>query len=64
MPASIAWWGWLLIAGVCWYVTMMMSVWTDKGGIGAWIIRIAFGIAMVLSVLIGLIRFAKWAWGG
>ncbi len=64
MPANIAWWGWLLIAGVCWYVTMMMSVWTYKGGIWPWIIRVAFGLGMVLSLLIGVVRLVKWVWQG
>jgi hypothetical protein len=64
MLASIAWWGWLLIAMVCWYVAMMMGVWTYKGSIGAWIIRIAFVAATVLSALLGVIRFAKWVWHG
>lgn len=64
MLASIPWWGWLLMAAVFWYVTMMMGVWTYKGGAGAWIIRIIFGIAMAVSRLIAVIRFVKWAWQG
>ena len=64
MLGSIPWWGWLLMAAVFWYATMMMGVWTYKGGVGAWIIRIAFGVAMVISLLIAVIRFVKWAWHG
>lgn len=64
MIASIPWWGWLLIAGLSWFIQLMMSVWTDKGGAGAWIIRVAFIAATVLSFLIGVIRFVKWVWAG
>jgi hypothetical protein len=41
-----------------------MSIRTDDGSKGAWVIRIAFIAGMVLSALIGVIRFVKWAWLG
>jgi hypothetical protein len=41
-----------------------MSIRTDDGSKGAWVIRIAFVAGMVLSALIGVIRFAKWVWQG
>jgi hypothetical protein len=62
MPASIPWWVWLFIAAVCWFIQLMMSIRTDNGSVGAWIIRIAFIVGMVLSALIGVIRFVKWVW--
>ena len=62
MPASIPWWAWLLITAACWFIQLMMSVWTDKGGAGAWTIRVAFIAGMVLSTLIAVIRFVKWVW--
>lgn len=64
MPAGIPWWAWLLIAGACYFIQMMMSIRTHKGGIGAWTIRIAFIAVMVFSLLIGAIRFFKLAWRG
>ena len=64
MPASIPWWGWLLIATVCWFVQLILSIRTDNGSAGAWIVRIAFIAGLVLSVLIGVIRFVKWVWQG
>ena len=62
MPASISWWGWLLIAVVCWFLQLIMSIRTDEGSKGAWLIRITFIVAMVFSTFVGVIRFAKWAW--
>jgi hypothetical protein len=41
-----------------------MSIRTDDGSKGAWVIRIAFIGGMVLSALIGGIRFVKWVWLG
>lgn len=64
MSASVGWWAWVLIAFMCWFIQLMMSVWTDKGGFGAWTVRIAFIAGMVMSFLLGAIRFAKWAWQG
>lgn len=64
MPASIPWWGWLLIAVGCWFLQLMMSIRTDDGSKGALLIRIAFITGMVLSSFIGVIRFVKWVWQG
>jgi hypothetical protein len=41
-----------------------MSIRTDGGSKGAWMIRAAFIAGMVLSALIGVIRFVKWVWQG
>ena len=49
MPASIPWWAWLLIAGAFWFLQLVMSIRTDNGGIGAWVIRVAFIAGMVFS---------------
>jgi hypothetical protein len=62
MPASIPWWGWILLAVVLWYVQLMMGIYTDSGSIRAWVIRIALIAGMVISALIGVIRFVKWIW--
>jgi hypothetical protein len=64
MLANIPWWGWLLIAAVCWYLQLVMSIRTDDGGKAAWTIRILFITGMAFSVLVGMIRFVKWAWHG
>ncbi len=64
MLASIPWWGWLLIAVACWFFQLIMSIRTDDGSKGAWVIRIAFITGMVLSFLIGVIRFVRWVWQG
>ena len=64
MPSVIPWWAWLLVAAICWFLQLMMSSWTDNGSTKAWIIRIAFIVGMVLSALIGVIRFVKWVWQG
>jgi hypothetical protein len=64
MPSSVPWWGWLLVAAVCWFVQFVLSIRTDNGSAGAWIIRIGFIAGMVLSVLIAVIRFVKWVWQG
>ena len=61
MPASIPWWAWLLIAVVLWFAQLVISVRTDDGGLGAWFIRWVFIAGMVMSGLIGVIRFVKWA---
>jgi hypothetical protein len=39
-----------------------MSIRTDAGSKGAWLIRIAFITGMAVSFLIGVIRFVKWVW--
>jgi hypothetical protein len=64
MPANIPWWAWLIIAVGCWFFQLIMSIRTDDGSKGAWLIRIAFIAGMVLSFLICVIRFVKWVWLG
>jgi hypothetical protein len=64
MSASVPWWGWLLIATGFWFLQLVMSIRTDDGSKGAWLIRILFITSMVLSIFIGIIRFVKWAWVG
>ena len=64
MPANMPWWGWLLMAVGCWLVQLIMSIRTDDGSKGAWVIRFVFIAGMVLSALIGAIRFVKWVWQG
>ena len=64
MPTSIPWWAWLLIAALCWFLQLMMSIQTDSGSLRAWTIRIALIVGMALSALIAVIRFVKWVWQG
>jgi hypothetical protein len=59
MPASIPWWGWLLVAAVCWFIQKIMRIRTDEESIGARAIRIALLAGMMLSALIGVIRFFR-----
>ena len=61
-PASVPWWGWILLAGVLWFVQLMMGTYTDSGSPRAWTVRIAFIVGMIVSGLIGVIRFVKWVW--
>ncbi len=62
MPANMPWWAWLLIAVGCWFLQLITSFRTDDGSKGAWLFRIVFIAGMVLSFLIGVIRFVKWVW--
>lgn len=60
--SALPWWAWLLIAVVCWYVQLVLSIQTDKGK--GWTIRIFVIVAMFISAAIGVIRFVKWVWRG
>jgi hypothetical protein len=56
------WWAWLLIAAVCWYLQLILTIQTDKGK--GWVLRIIVILAMLLSAALGIIRFIKWVWHG
>jgi len=69
MSASILpWWAWILLAAFLWFLQLVVSSGSDKR-IPAnrhttfwWTVRAVMIVGMVLSVLIGMIQFAKWAW--
>jgi hypothetical protein len=50
------------IAGMCWFLQLMMSIRTDNG---PWALddQGTSITGMVFSALLGAIRFVKWAWG-
>jgi hypothetical protein len=62
-PSAMPWWAWLLAAALCWYIQLVLSIRTDKGGTGAWTVRVLFIVIMFLTAVIGLIRFVKWVSG-
>jgi hypothetical protein len=61
-PSALPWWGWALVAVVCWYFQLVSSIYTDKGTFTAWVFRIALIVGMVLAAILAIIRFVKWAW--
>jgi hypothetical protein len=67
-PVDIPWWGWFALTPALWILQLIVSAYSDKS-IPAnkhptffWIVRIALIVGMVLSFLVGIIRFAKWVW--
>jgi hypothetical protein len=61
-PSALPWWGWALVALGFWFFQLVSSIYTDKGTLTAWVFRIALIVGMVLSAILAVIRFAKWAW--
>lgn len=57
-PTLLPWWGWLVTAAVLWLAVQF----TDEDD--SWLVRGALVVGMVLSALIGIIRFVKWIWDG
>ena len=62
VPESMCWWGWLLVAAVCWYLQLMMSVRTSRGSKSAWVFRIAFIAGTVFSTSLGVSARLGWMW--
>jgi hypothetical protein len=67
-PADIPWWGWIVLTPVLWKLQLVVSAYSDKN-IPAnkhptffWIVRIVLIGGMVLSFLVGIVRFVRWAW--
>jgi hypothetical protein len=60
--ASIPWWGWLIIGGVCYFVQLNLSIGEDLGSRTQAKFRIVFVALCALSLLICVIRFVKWVW--
>jgi hypothetical protein len=63
-PSNIPWWAWLLAAMVLYVFQLGASVRTDKGETWAWVLRILMIVGMVISFLLAIVRFVKWAWKG
>jgi hypothetical protein len=61
-PSALPWWAWFGLAFVFWFFQLVASIYTDKGGFGAWFFRGSLLAGMVLSAFLGIIRFVKWAW--
>jgi hypothetical protein len=67
-PADLSWWAWILLAAGLWFLQLLISALTDdsdrenKHTTFFWGIRAALIVGMVLSALVGVIRFVKWVW--
>jgi hypothetical protein len=67
-PRDFEWYTWLgfaiLAAIICRFGWVILINATDSKNTGGGIILLlAAGIAGIFSLLIGIIRFVKWAWG-
>jgi hypothetical protein len=68
LPSAIPWWGWVLVAIICWVAQLVAGAYTYKdhqatrNTTPAWIVRSALIAGMVFSLVVALIRFVKWAW--
>jgi tetrahydromethanopterin S-methyltransferase subunit D len=67
-PADLSWWVWILLAVGLWFLQLIISAFSD-GTIGEnkhtvffWTVRAALIFAMVVSAVVGVIRFVKWVW--
>jgi hypothetical protein len=63
-PSLLHWWGWLIVAAILYIAQLVQSSYTDKGGTLAWLVRILMIGGMVISFLLAIVRFVKWAWQG
>jgi hypothetical protein len=61
-PSALPWWGWLALAVTFWFFQIGASIYTDNGTLPAWAFRIALIVGMVLSAILAVVRFIKWAW--
>ena len=69
-PSDLPWWGWLLTASVA--AIAAFGAWLGsrdpKQGcsahLGCSILVFLFGVSAMVCAGIGIVRFAKWAWGG
>jgi hypothetical protein len=66
--ADLSWWVWILLAAALWLLQLIISAVSDetirenkhKSFFGT--VRTALIAAMVVSALVGVIRFVKWVW--
>jgi hypothetical protein len=67
-PADLSWWVWILLAAALWLLQLIISAFSDetirenKHTSLFWTVRAAMIVAMVVSALVGVIRFVKWVW--
>jgi hypothetical protein len=67
-PADLSWWVWILLAVALWLLQLVTSAFSDetirenKHTSFFWTVRAALIFAMVVSALVGVIRFVKWVW--
>ena len=67
-PADLSWWVWILLAAALWFLQLIISAFSDetirenKHTSLFWTVRAALIFAMVVSALVGVIRFVKWVW--
>jgi hypothetical protein len=57
-PGLLPWWGWLVAAVFLWLIALFTD--EDKH----FFLRMLLVIGIILSALIGVIRFVKWVWNG
>jgi hypothetical protein len=68
-PSVLPWWGWLLCGVVGILVAALAGFLTDTAGDTktgvwlAWLIGVVAGLGGFVAFAIGIVRFAKWAWG-
>jgi hypothetical protein len=66
--ADLSWWVWILLAAALWLLQLIISAFSDetirenKHTSFFWTVRAAMIVAMVVSALVGVIRFVKWVW--
>ncbi len=61
----LEWWQWLLCGLVCWCLSLfLIVVWHKNEKLGRFTgpVSLLAGLAGIVPVVIGLIRFIKWAW--
>jgi tetrahydromethanopterin S-methyltransferase subunit D len=65
---DLSWWVWILLAVGLWFLQLIISAFSDetiranKHTSFFWTVRAAIIVAMVVSALVGVIRFVKWVW--
>jgi hypothetical protein len=66
--ADLSWWVWILLAAALWFLQLIISAVSDetirenRHASFFWTVRAALIAAMVVSALVGVIRFVKWVW--
>ena len=66
-PSDLPWWGWLLCALGAALLTAIMAIGLlakEENDWGGLVILVIAALATVISFLVGIIRFVKWAWVG
>jgi hypothetical protein len=62
----LPWWGWMLcgVGGIAIVAltTFLVDFLEGATAIAVWLIGVLAGLAGVISFVIGIVRFLKWAW--